>query len=155
MTTTSPKQSHRPESHRQASALEESAYRVANDVDAIVQAWSTANAEVFKGLVRVVGGLLTGVSDTVSDRGSAGGDKGEDEDAIKDAQNKITGVTQRVADALNETAGVLQRSSERFQERLKEASDEAGKADTQAGRHAARRHEGTTSSRSGGGTSAS
>jgi hypothetical protein len=104
-------------------------HNVANDVNAVVQAWSDANAEVVKGIVSVVSNLFVDINDSV-----AGGrrarrdqdpdtDRDDDDDDTRDFARSadlgdgVTRLSRSLSDAMNEAANVLQRSGERFQRR--------------------------------------
>ena len=108
--------------------IEDVAHSVANDVNALVQAWSEANAEIVKGVVSVIGNLVIDVNESVAQmglreplrrasehrRGKRGEGRDEDED-VDDVGHGATRLGHSVSAALHDTASVIQRSSQRFQ----------------------------------------
>lgn len=111
--------------------IETSAHRLANDVNGIVQAWSQANAEVFKGTVSVLGHLLVGLNDSLSRTDlRPSGDRPSDGTAamVDQANDVVGGVSKNVSGALTEMADVLQRSSQRFHETFEESTKPAAKS---------------------------
>lgn len=115
--------------------IEDVAHNVANDVNAVVQAWSEANAEMVKGVVSIVSNLVVDLNESVTRIGlreptrragehrrrKRGEGHDEDEDA-DDVGHGATRISRSVSDALHDTASVIQRSSQRFQQRFDEAS---------------------------------
>lgn len=131
--------------------------RVANDVNALVRAWSAANAETFKGVVTVVGNValdLFGGASRPSRRGGRSDyyddrhrdDRYRDErddgyatrrsraDRVEEVGDDVAGFTHSVSDALAGAASVVSRSSRRFQDEYDAALDDAEEGDRDLGR---------------------
>jgi len=134
--------------------------RVANDVNALVRAWSAANAESFKGAVTILGNVALDLFGGAT-RASRRGDEAyrddldrEDEyaerdpdrapapyatrrsnaDRIEEAGDEVAGFTHAVSDALAGAASVVSRASRRFQDEYDNALDDAEDADRDLGR---------------------
>lgn len=133
--------------------------RVANDVNALVRAWSAANAETFKGVVTVAGNLVLDLfgggdadrprRDRGPSRRRAGRPRADDWDedetdeddrgrrrsrTIDDIGDDVGGVAASMSDALAEAASVVARSSRRFQDEYDSALDEGADFDRRLGR---------------------
>ncbi|WP_298689378.1 hypothetical protein [uncultured Sphingomonas sp.] len=124
--------------------------RIANDVNALTRAWSASNAEVFKGVVTVVGNIALDLfgdarryrpsayddgdrdRDRDRDRGSAS--RRRRPDAVEEVGGDLAGFTHSLSDAFAGAASVVARSSRRFQEEFDTALDESADFDSDIGR---------------------
>jgi hypothetical protein len=142
--------------------IERVADRVANDVNALVRAWSAANAETVKGAVTVIGNIaldLFGGASRPSRRsarepgyapgyapeytpGYTGGSYGDtgyvrrrtSADRVEEVGDDVAGFTHSLSDALAGAASVVSRSSRRFQDEYDSALDDAEEGDRDLGR---------------------
>ena len=105
-------------------SAEGAVHNVTNDVNALVQAWSDANAEVVKGLASVVSSLVLDLNESIGApvraRRRRSADEIDDDEDYED-EEEISGglsrVSRSLSDAISETANVFQRSGDRFQQR--------------------------------------
>jgi hypothetical protein len=126
--------------------------RIANDVNALTRAWSASNAEIFKGVVTVVGNIaldLFGDARTYRpvayDDGTRDRDRAPDHDrgtasrrrrpdVVEEVGGDLAGFTHSLSDAFAGAASVVARSSRRFQEEFDSALDESAEFDSDIGR---------------------
>jgi hypothetical protein len=154
----------------QVSALEDAAYRVAHEVNALVQAWSEANTELVTGAVTVLGNLFldannslvrpagyrsgrrrtqstdrgTGSTSRGESAGSADSDRSDVEARVQDAGDAAADMIRQGANVVNDGASVITRSARRFQERYNEVIGEGERSPRQDEHEAESASTGTT-----------